>query len=145
MPSGAVDKPISRHATARDKMAVRAGGREAITHWRRLESFAGRDGKVVASSLALALETGRTHQIRVHMSSLGHPLLGDATYGAGFKTKASQLSQKAQAELARLGRQALHANRLTLEHPVSGEILEFQTDWPADLARLRRALKGQRW
>jgi 23S rRNA pseudouridine1911/1915/1917 synthase len=144
MPSGTVDKPIGRHATAREKMAVRASGREAITHWRRLESFAGRDRKPVASSLALELETGRTHQIRVHLSHLGHPLLGDPTYGAGFKTKASQLSQKAQAELARLGRQALHAYRLTLEHPESGEILEFETDWPPDLARLRRALKGQK-
>jgi 23S rRNA pseudouridine1911/1915/1917 synthase len=77
------------------------------------------------------------------MSHIGHPLLGDATYGAGFKTKASQLSDAAQAELARIGRQALHAYRLVLEHPESGEILEFETDWPEDLARLRAALKGQ--
>lgn len=143
MPSGTVDQPIGRHTTAREKMAVRAQGRTARTHWRRLETFAGRDGKPVASSLALELETGRTHQIRVHMSHIGHPLLGDATYGAGFKTKASQLSDAAQAELARIGRQALHAYRLVLEHPESGEILEFETDWPEDLARLRAALKGQ--
>ena len=143
MPSGTVDQPIGRHATAREKMAVRPQGRVALTHWRRLETFAGRDGKPVAASLALELETGRTHQIRVHMSHIGHPLLGDATYGAGFKTKASQLSEQAQAELARLGRQALHAYRLVLEHPESGEILEFETDWPEDLARLRTALKGQ--
>jgi 23S rRNA pseudouridine1911/1915/1917 synthase len=143
MPSGTIDQPIGRHATAREKMAVRAQGRVALTHWRRLETFAGRDGKPVASSFALELETGRTHQIRVHMSHIGHPLLGDATYGAGFKTKASQLSEQAKAELTRLGRQALHAYRLTLEHPLSGEILEFETDWPEDLARLRAALKGQ--
>jgi 23S rRNA pseudouridine1911/1915/1917 synthase len=143
MPSGTVDQPIGRHATAREKMAVRPQGRVALTHWRRLETFAGRDGKPVAASLALELETGRTHQIRVHMSHIGHPLLGDATYGAGFKTKASQLGEPAQAELARLGRQALHAYRLVLEHPESGEILEFETDWPEDLARLRAALKGQ--
>ena len=123
MPSGTVDQPIGRHATAREKMAVRTQGRAARTHWRRLETFAGRDGKPVAASLALELETGRTHQIRVHMSHIGHPLLGDATYGAGFKTKASQLSEEAQAELARFGRQALHAYRLVLEHPESGEIL----------------------
>lgn len=143
MPTGTVDQPIGRHATAREKMAVRAQGREALTHWRRLETFAGRDGNPVASSLALQLETGRTHQIRVHMAHLGHPLLGDATYGAGFKTKASQLPGPAQAELARLGRQALHAYQLTLEHPVSGEILEFEAGWPEDLARLQAALKGQ--
>ena len=143
MPSGTVDQPIGRHTTAREKMAVRAQGRTARTHWRRLEAFAGRDGKPVASSLALELETGRTHQIRVHMSHIGHPLLGDATYGAGFKTKASQLSDAARTELARIGRQALHAYRLVLEHPESGEILEFETDWPEDLARLRAALKGQ--
>jgi len=143
MPSGAVDKPIGRHATAREKMAVRAQGRAAITHWRRLENFFGRDGKPIASSLALQLETGRTHQIRVHMSHIGHPLLGDATYGAGFKTKASQLSENAQAELARFGRQALHAYLLILEHPETKEILEFETDWPDDMARLRVALKGQ--
>ena len=65
-------------------MAVRKQGRTALTHWRRLETFAGRDGKPVAASLALELETGRTHQIRVHMSHVGHPLMGDATYGAGF-------------------------------------------------------------
>lgn len=143
MPSGTVDQPIGRHVSAREKMAVRAQGRAALTHWRRLETFAGSDGKPVASSLALELETGRTHQIRVHMSHIGHPLLGDATYGAGFKTKASQLSDEAQAELARFGRQALHAYRLTLEHPGTSEILEFETAWPDDMARLRAALKGQ--
>ena len=142
MPTGTIDQPIGRHATVREKMAVRTQGREALTHWRRLEAFAGRDGKPVASSLALQLETGRTHQIRVHMAHLGHPLLGDATYGAGFRTKAAQLPEPAQAELGRLSRQALHAYHLTLEHPVSREILEFETDWPEDLARLRAALRG---
>ena len=88
---------------------MRAGGRAAITHWQVLERFAGADGKPVASLLACRLETGRTHQIRVHLAHIGHPILGDATYGTGFKTKASRLAAKAAAALAGLGRQALHA------------------------------------
>ena len=68
-------------------MAVREGGREAITHWEVLERYLGTDGKPVASLLACRLETGRTHQIRVHLAAIGHPLLGDETYGPGFKTK----------------------------------------------------------
>ena len=142
MPSGTVNQPLGRHATAREKIAVRTDGREAITHWRKLETFVGRDGKPVASALELELETGRTHQIRVHMAHLGHPLLGDATYGAGFKTKASHLSEAAQGELVRFGRQALHAYLLTLEHPDSREVLTFEAPWPADMAALREALKG---
>ena len=74
---------------------------------------------------------------------MGEGGLSLAEYGAGFKTKATQLAEPAQAELARLGRQALHAYHLTVEHPVSREILEFETDWPEDLARLRAALTGQ--
>ena len=74
-------------------MAVRAGGRAAITHWQVLERFAGRTAtaKPVASLIACRLETGRTHQIRVHLAHVGHPLLGDAVYGPGFKTKAARL------------------------------------------------------
>ena len=71
---------------------MREGGRQAVTHWQVLERYAGADGKPVASLLACRLETGRTHQIRVHLAHIGHPLLGDATYGPGFKTKASLLS-----------------------------------------------------
>ena len=93
-PRGTIDKPIDRHPRARDKMAVRAGGREAITHWEVLERYAGLDGTPVASLLACRLETGRTHQIRVHLAAIGHPLLGDDVYGPGFKTKANQLARR---------------------------------------------------
>jgi len=139
---GTIDAPIDRHPHAREKMAVRNSGREAITHWEILESFFGRDGKPVASLIACELETGRTHQIRVHMAHAGHPLLGDAVYGPHFKTKASHLGPKSQAALAALGRQALHAYLLALEHPKTGAILEWNSDLPADLDTLRNCLRA---
>jgi 23S rRNA pseudouridine1911/1915/1917 synthase len=142
-PKGVIDKPIGRHPRARDKMAVRAGGREAITHWEVLERYPGRDGAPAASLLACRLETGRTHQIRVHLAAIGHPLLGDDVYGAGFKTKASQLGQEARAALAALGRQALHAYLLAIEHPSQGNDLEFRSELPDDLRRLRHSLGAQ--
>ena len=92
----------------------------AVTHWQVLERFPGPDGKPVASLLACTLETGRTHQIRVHLAHIGHPILGDATYGTGFKTKASRLGPQARAALEALGRQALHAYLLAIEHPETG-------------------------
>lgn len=137
---GTVDAPIDRHPHAREKMAVRTGGREAITHYEVLEGFTGTDGKPVASLVACHLETGRTHQIRVHLAHLGHPLLGDEVYGAGFRTKARQLSPAAQATLAGLGRQALHAYLLTIEHPRTGEILSWEAPLPEDLLLLQTAL-----
>jgi 23S rRNA pseudouridine1911/1915/1917 synthase len=139
-PKGTVDAPIDRHPKARDKQAVRQGGREAVTHWERLETYAGIDGKPVASLLSCQLETGRTHQIRVHLAHIGHPLLGDDVYGPGFKTKAALLPQAARAALESLGRQALHAYLLGFEHPVTGETMSFRAPLPADLAVLRRAL-----
>ena len=141
-PRGTIEAPIDRHPHAREKMAVRAGGREALTHWETLETYTGTDGKPVAALIACHLETGRTHQIRVHFAHLGHPLLGDNVYGAGFKTKARQLGARAQAALARLGRQALHAYLLTLEHPRSGEILSWDAPLPEDLALLKSALNA---
>jgi 23S rRNA pseudouridine1911/1915/1917 synthase len=137
---GTVDAPIDRHPFAREKMAVRGGGREAITHWEIQETFAGRDGKPVAALLACQLETGRTHQIRVHLAHIGHPLMGDSVYGPHFKTKASALGPQGQAALIALGRQALHAYLLTIEHPRTGEILEWTSDLPPDLVHLRTAL-----
>ena len=139
---GTVDAPIDRHPYAREKMAVREGGREAITHWELQETFQGRDGKPVAALLACQLETGRTHQIRVHLAHIGHPLMGDAVYGPHFKTKASRLGPASQAALTALDRQALHAYLLALEHPKTGEILEWISDLPEDLAALRDKLRA---
>jgi len=153
-PHGVVDKPIDRHPKARDRMAVRQGGREAVTHWQVLERFAGRPGPrrigkagkpekpeaPVASLVACRLETGRTHQIRVHLASIGHPVMGDEVYGGGFRTKAALLPPEAQAALGALGRQALHAHILMVKHPSTGEILTFRSELPPDLARLRSAL-----
>jgi len=142
-PRGTIAQPIDRHPHARDKMAVRPGGREAITHWEVLERFPGPDGKPVASLLACRLETGRTHQIRVHLAHAGHPLIGDSVYGPGFRTKIALLSTQAAEAVEALGRQALHAYLLAIEHPVTGRPLEFRSELPGDLARLRACLSSQ--
>lgn len=142
-PRGTIDAPIDRHQHARDKMAVRKGGREAITHWEVRERYAGADGKPVASLIECRLETGRTHQIRVHLAHIGHPILGDGTYGTGYRTKAALLPPSAKAALAALGRQALHAYLLVFQHPVTGAIVQFQSELPLPLARLRNSLKGE--
>jgi 23S rRNA pseudouridine1911/1915/1917 synthase len=141
-PRGRIDAPIARHPHAREKMAVREGGREAVTHWKVVERY-GPPGQPVASLLELRLETGRTHQIRVHLAHLGHPLLGDSVYGAGFKTKATLLSPEARAALEALDRQALHAHLIAVEHPESRRFLQFRSELPPELAHLRHALAEQ--
>jgi len=139
---GTIDAPIDRHPHAREKMAVREGGREAVTHYEVREAFNDPDGKPVASLLACRLETGRTHQIRVHLAHAGHPLLGDSVYGPHFKTKANQLGHQAQAALKSLDRQALHAWLLALEHPRSGDVLRWESPLPEDLFLLQNALRA---
>src|SRR5262245_54193035 len=139
---GTVDAPIDRHPHAREKMAVRQSGRDAVTHWEVLQSFAGRGGEQVASHLACDLETGRPHHTRVHLAHISHPLMGDAVYGPHYKTKANQLGPQSQAALAALGRQALHAYLLVLEHPRTGELLHWERPLPEDLLLLERTLKA---
>ena len=143
-PKGTIDAPIGRHPHARDKQAVRQAGRQAVTHWQVLERFLGRDRKPIASLVACTLETGRTHQIRVHLAHIGHPILGDATYGTGFRTKAARLGPQSRAALGALGRQALHAYVLLIGHPITGKILRFRSELPPDLARLHDMLAAIR-
>jgi 23S rRNA pseudouridine1911/1915/1917 synthase len=126
-------------------MAVRPDGRAAVTHWEVLERYPGPgpNETPVASLLACRLMTGRTHQIRVHLASIGHPLLGDDTYGSGFRTKSAVLPPEARAELAGLGRQALHAYLLGIKHPSGGDYLEFRSELPEDIRRLQHSLRAQ--
>jgi 23S rRNA pseudouridine1911/1915/1917 synthase len=142
-PRGTIATSLARSATNRTRMAVVAEGRgrHAVTRYEVLERFiVSRAAGSAASLLRLVLETGRTHQIRVHLAHAGHPLLGDMTYGAGFKASARNLPPAAQAALDALGRQALHAAELCFEHPVTGKRLQFASPLPADMAGLRAAL-----
>jgi 23S rRNA pseudouridine1911/1915/1917 synthase len=147
-PRGTVDARLGRSSANRTKMAVVPGenGRRAVTHYTVLETFSKGATKPVASLLRLTLETGRTHQVRVHMAHIGHPLLGDMTYGAGHKASGRKLGTEGQAALDALGRQALHAAELKFEHPVTGKRLEFESQLPDDMANLvaaLRAIRGQ--
>lgn len=100
------------------------------------------DATAVASSVHCNLETGRTHQIRVHLSHIGHPLIGDPDYGAAFKTKANRLPEEARKVVSEFSRQALHAYLLQFEHPRSGEIMRFEAELPADMLVLLQVLRA---
>jgi len=120
---GRIEAPIGRHPVKRTKMAVVARGRPAVTHYQVLERLA------ATTLLRLRLETGRTHQIRVHLSSLGHPLVGDSVYGKRGGVP--------------FLRQALHAERLALIHPRTGKSVSWQVDPPADMQRLLETLRSE--
>ncbi|MGH6853497.1 MAG: RluA family pseudouridine synthase, partial [Methylocella sp.] len=139
-PSGTIDAALARHAARRQKIAVvpAARGRRALTHWRLIESFAAGE----ASLMSCTLETGRTHQIRVHMAHIGHPVLGDPAYATGFTSKTARLPHAAQACLESLSRQALHAAVLGFPHPVTAVQMRFTSALPPSLRRLRDALAG---
>ncbi len=126
---GTVDAPIGRHPTARTRMAVAAQGRPAVTHYQVLERF------VRCALLRCRLTSGRTHQIRVHMASIGHPLVGDPVYGKPARGGPEDA-------LARFPRQALHAQRLALLHPETGQAMAWESPLPQDLSGLLAELRN---
>ena len=136
---GTVDAPLGRDPGNRLKQAVRKDGREAITHYTVVARF-GDEGWDV-TRIKCELETGRTHQIRVHMAHIGHPLVSDLLYAAGFATKINRLPEGPKSAIAALGRQALHAAELGFEHPATGEEMFFEAPLPADLRALEDALE----
>ncbi len=145
--SGTIDAPLGRATGDRTRRAVKRADSdnadEAITHYEVLERFhENPDASALASLVECHLETGRTHQIRVHMAHIGHPLLGDAVYGAGFKTKANLLPDEARKVVRTFGRQALHAYMLQFEHPRTGEVMHFEVPLPDDMIELAEALRG---
>ncbi|MDN7125068.1 23S rRNA pseudouridine(1911/1915/1917) synthase RluD [Pseudidiomarina terrestris] len=134
---GHVDEPIGRHPTKRTHMAVVATGKPAVTHYRVAERFRNH------THLRLRLETGRTHQIRVHMAHLRHPLVGDHTYG-GRPRPPQNASPELLEFLRGFRRQALHAARLSLHHPISGEWMSWDAPTPKDFLELLTMLRADR-
>jgi 23S rRNA pseudouridine1911/1915/1917 synthase len=134
---GTIDQPIGRHRTQRTRMAVRTDGRAAVTHYRIVRRFR-------AHTLArVTLETGRTHQIRVHLAHIGYPIVGDPVYG-GRRRLPAGCGPALARELQAFSRQALHAARLKLRHPLTGRELEWEAPLPADMQRLLAALEADR-
>ncbi len=132
---GSVDEPMGRHSKHRQKMAVVGVGKEAITHYRVLEKFRAH------THVRLKLETGRTHQIRVHMAHINYPLVGDPLYGGRFRLP-KNISEKMRMVLKNFKRQALHAKALELWHPYTGEHCSWEIDLPEDLQMLLSVLKA---
>ncbi len=134
-PAGTIDAPIGRHPRRRQEMAVSPRGRPAVTHYRTRAEASG------LSLLEIGLETGRTHQIRVHLKHRKHPLVGDPVYG---EARWKSLPRSVQGVLRGFPRPALHAWRLSLPHPVTGERLDCEAPPPADLEELWAALGGEK-
>lgn len=132
---GTVEEPISRHPTKRTHMAVHPMGKPAVTHYRIMEHFRAH------TRLRLRLETGRTHQIRVHMSHISHPLVGDPLYG-GRPRPPKGASEEFITILRGFDRQALHATMLRLYHPISGIQMEWHAPLPQDMVDLISALQA---
>ncbi len=132
---GTVDEPIGRHRTLRTRMAVRGDGRPAVTHYRVLKRFRAH------TMVRAELETGRTHQIRVHLAHIGYPLVGDPVYGGRRRVPAGA-TPGLLAALAGFKRQALHAVRLKLGHPVTGREMEWEAPVPADMAGLVEVMEA---
>ncbi len=126
---GCVEEPMGRHARNRQKMAVVTMGKEAVTHYRVLHKFRAH------THVRLKLETGRTHQIRVHMAHINYPLVGDQLYGGRFRMPKGA-SEETQEMLRGFKRQALHAKKLELWHPVTGELMSWEVDLPNDFKAL---------
>ena len=136
---GTIDAPLGRDQNNRLKQAVRRDGREAITHYFVEARFGGEGWDI--TRVQCHLETGRTHQIRVHMAHIGHPLVSDLVYAPGYATKINRLPEDVAGPVAALGRQALHAAELGFEHPVTGEEMLFEAPLPDDLQALDDALQ----
>ncbi len=134
---GKIDAPIGRHGTSRQKMAVMPGGKQAITHYRVLERFRSH------THVRLKLETGRTHQIRVHMAHIHYPLVGDPVYGGRFRIPPGTNQHLIQT-LKEYPRQALHARFLELDHPATGERMGWESELPDDFVELLNLLRGDR-
>ena len=130
---GTIDAPIDRHPVDRVRMAVRDGGREAVTHYRVIRRYRGH------THVRVELETGRTHQIRVHLAHIGYPLVGDRVYG-GRLTFPKGASEELREALREFSRQALHAVRLKFDHPVTGRPLDFESALPVDIGALLAVL-----
>lgn len=144
---GTIDAPLGRANNHRTKRSVKReeaeDAREAITHYVVLDRFHEKpDASCLAALVECRLETGRTHQIRVHMAHMGNPLIGDADYGAAFRTKANLLPDAAKQVVNAFHRQALHAFLLAFEHPRTGEVMHFEAPMPPDLEELIAALKA---